>query len=174
MTHTDHVALIQPAITNTGGIWADFGSGWGAFTLALRELAGNEVKIFSVDLSQNSLTEQQTNFQRVFPETDIQVIEADFTKPLSLPALEGILMANSLHFVENQSKFLSSIKGYLKPEGKVVIVEYDSDKGNKWVPYPLKFNKLEQLCEQAGFSEIIQVNKTSSNWLNGMYCAVAT
>ena len=38
MDHNDHVNLLRPADLNRGGLWADFGAGSGAFTLALREL----------------------------------------------------------------------------------------------------------------------------------------
>jgi len=50
MDHKDHVNLLRNGITNAGGVWADFGSGQGAFTLALAELGwansflGNQVE----------------------------------------------------------------------------------------------------------------------------------
>ena len=37
MDHTDHVNLIRAGVS-TGGVWADFGSGGGAFTLALADV----------------------------------------------------------------------------------------------------------------------------------------
>lgn len=40
MEHHDHVALIQEAVR--GRVWADLGSGTGAFTLALADLLGHE------------------------------------------------------------------------------------------------------------------------------------
>src|SRR5690554_4106120 len=40
MNHQDHVNLLRPGVPATGGVWADFGAGTGAFTLALAELLG--------------------------------------------------------------------------------------------------------------------------------------
>jgi len=40
MKHTEHVNLLRRGIPAPGGVWADFGSGTGAFTLALAELTG--------------------------------------------------------------------------------------------------------------------------------------
>ena len=42
MDHKDHVNLLKPANLSSGGTWADFGAGSGAFTLALRELLGRD------------------------------------------------------------------------------------------------------------------------------------
>jgi tRNA A58 N-methylase Trm61 len=38
MDHQDHIALLRDGVATEYGIWADFGSGTGAFTLALAEL----------------------------------------------------------------------------------------------------------------------------------------
>lgn len=38
MNHADHVKLLRDGIHAPGGIWAYFGSGHGAFTLALADL----------------------------------------------------------------------------------------------------------------------------------------
>ena len=40
MNHDDHVALLRGGIDQPGGVWADVGSGTGAFTLALADLIG--------------------------------------------------------------------------------------------------------------------------------------
>ena len=37
MQHADHVALLRGGVSSPGGVWADFGAGRGAFSLALAE-----------------------------------------------------------------------------------------------------------------------------------------
>ena len=46
-------------IPGQGGTWADFGSGTGAFTLALADLIGPQGSIYSVDKDRGSLREQR-------------------------------------------------------------------------------------------------------------------
>ncbi len=58
MNHRDHVNLLRSAIPAPGGIWADVGSGSGAFTLALAELVGPQGVIYSVDRDEAALREQ--------------------------------------------------------------------------------------------------------------------
>jgi ubiquinone/menaquinone biosynthesis C-methylase UbiE len=49
MNHADHVALLRAGVPGPGGVWADLGSGAGAFTLALADLIGPTGQIYSVD-----------------------------------------------------------------------------------------------------------------------------
>ncbi len=173
MTHKQHCELISKAIQKPGGVWADLGSGTGAFTLALRDLAGPQVEIFSIDVQAIDLQEQEQTFETKFPSSKIHFIEADFTKPLDIKPLDGILMANSLHYIRQQSDFLTRIKKYLKPQGKIVFVEYNSNDSVHWVPYPLSYKRLSHKLILSGFKEVELLDKISSRWLNEMYCAQA-
>lgn len=173
MTHEEHVHLIKKAITKTGGSWADFGSGDGAFTLALRDLTGPLARIFSIDKDKNRLQTQEKAFEKMFSSFDIRFLATDFTMDIELPPLDGILMANSLHYVEDQADFLTKIKDYLKPEGKLIFVEYNTDVGNEWVPYPVSYTKLEELTKQSGYITVELLEKVPSKYWNEMYSAQA-
>ena len=98
MKHEDHVALLREGIAEPGGVWADLGSGAGAFTLALADLLGPTGEIYSVDQDRGALREQERAMRARFPETTAQYLAADFTQRLDLPPLDGVVMANSLHF----------------------------------------------------------------------------
>jgi ubiquinone/menaquinone biosynthesis C-methylase UbiE len=172
MTHNEHVNLIKKAITRPGGSWADFGSGDGAFTLALRDLAGPEVNIFSIDKDKNRLQTQDQAFESMFPQSQIRFLSTDFTTHVQLPPLDGILMANSLHYVEEQVVFLTRIRDYLKPEGKLILVEYNTEKGNEWVPYPVSFTRFQTIAEQGGFINTELLEKIPSTYWE-MYSAQA-
>jgi hypothetical protein len=37
------------------------------------------------------------------------------------------------------------MKNYLGPDGQWIIVEYDTDKANTWVPFPLSFANLKKV-----------------------------
>src|SRR5260221_5207247 len=147
MNHSDHVALLRPAGIAPGGTWADLGSGSGAFTLALADLLGPDGFIHSVDKDERALREQQQAMQDRFPNNIVSYIHADFTRPLELPSLDGVVMANSLHFHRDKDKdaILQRVRGYLKPDGKLLIVEYNADGGNPWVPYPFSYGTWEKM-----------------------------
>ncbi len=174
MTHSDHIKLLAKAIPkDNGGIWADLGSGEGAFTLALRDLAGEGAIIYSIDTNKERIAIQKRLFDEKFPNSSIHFLVADFTQSLPLPPLDGILMANSLHFVKDQQSFLVQLRSCLKPHGKLIIVEYNVDKGNQWVPYPLSFHTFTQLALNSGYTKPILLERKPSEFLNEIYSALA-
>lgn len=171
MDHYDHVALLRPGITRTGGVWADLGSGVGAFTLALAELLGPDATIYSVDRDGRALREQADALHRGFPETKLHTIQADFTRPLDLPPLDGIVMANSLHFVRDKLPVVQAIRELLNPDGSLLLVEYNVDRGNMWVPHPISFGSWQTLATAAGFVDTSWLNARPSRFLREIYSA---
>ena len=175
MNHADHVSLLRGGIPASGGMWADLGSGWGAFTLALADLIGPDGVIYSVDKDAHALSEQKVELTRRFPGVTVHYLTRDFAQPLSLPLLDGIVMANALHFVarSRQEDAVRQIKGYLRPGGRLIIVEYDVDDGNIWAPHPLSHATWERLARRAGFSHTQYLGSVPSHFLRAIYSAVS-
>ena len=174
MNHEDHVHLIEQGIERSrGGTWVDFGAGDGAFTLALRDVAGPNIELIAVDRDQASLRSLRTAMERRFPGTRLQLVTADFRQDLSLPPLDGVLAANAVHYVSDQVALLHHWQSYLKPDGRLIIVEYDTDHGNRWVPYPLSFATFQHLVVAAGFSSPTLLGVRPSRFLGRIYAAMA-
>lgn len=175
MEHIDHVNLLRPAQLTIGSRWADLGAGSGAFTLALRELLGPSSDIYAVDTDRPRLAELQRAWQIRFGSdtSRLHLLSADFTRPLDLPPLDGVLMANSLHFFKDKQRVLRHVQSFLKPGGSLLLVEYNVDSGNTWVPYPFSFETWRVLAQQAGFSEPQLLATRSSGFLRGFYSAQA-
>lgn len=108
-----------------------------------------------------------------FPGTRVDYIDADFTQGLNLPPLDGVVMANSLHFVRNKDAVLQLVRGYLKPEGRLLIVEYNADRGNMWVPYPFSYRSWEMLASKNGFSHTQLLTTVPSRFFGEIYSAVS-
>lgn len=176
MEHADHVALLRDGIPSTGGVWADLGAGRGAFTLALAELIGPQGQIFAIDKDHRSLTDNALAFQRRFgkqPAAKVEYQATDFTQSLSLPPLDGIVMANALHFQRSKEAVLDRIFACLKPDGRLVLVEYNVDHGNPWVPFPLSYPAWETLALKAGFRQVRLLRRRPSSFLKEIYSSLA-
>ena len=172
MNHTDLVGLLRDGIDQKGGRWADLGAGEGAFTLALADLLGPGAHITAVDRDAGALRELAQAMGRRFPNTALDVVAGDFTRPLPLADLDGIVMANSLHFVRDKGPVLERVKSMLRPGGRLIVVEYGSDRGNPWVPHPFSFERWEGVAAAAGFEDTRLLHTVPSRYLGSMYSAV--
>jgi ubiquinone/menaquinone biosynthesis C-methylase UbiE len=173
MNHQDHVRLLRKGITTTGGTWADLGCGTGAFTLALADLIGPTGSIYAVDKDRRSLDLLEQTMHADFPATTVHYRRADFTGPLELPSLDGVVMANSLHFVRNKDALLQQVRGYLRSGGRLLLVEYNADQGNPWVPYPLAYTTWETLARRNGFRETSLLERVPSRFLREIYSSLS-
>lgn len=173
MDHHDHVYLIRAGVSGAGGRWAELGSGDGAFTLALADLLGPQGRIVSLDKDRSALREQQRRMEGRFPEARVEYRQADFTRPLGLSGLDGVLMANSLHFEREKEALLRQVLEMLKPGGRLVLVEYNSAKGNPWVPHPLTYRMWEELAGRVGFVNTGKLASVPSRFLGEIFSAVS-
>jgi SAM-dependent methyltransferase len=176
MDHADHVALLAPAVPDGTGVWADLGSGSGAFTLALADLLGAGSTIVSVDRDGGPLREQAAAMAARFPAVALDQRVADFTTPIDLPELDGLVMANSLHFVvrERQVAVVRTLVSHLRPGGRFIVVEYDTDSGNPWVPYPFAATTWLRMAREARLADTRVIGRVPSRWLGAIYSAVST
>lgn len=176
MEHADHVNLLQGGIPKPGGVWADFGSGSGAFTLALAQLIGPTGEIYSIDRDEGALRQQERILLDRFPtylSSNLHFCVADFTHPLDLPLLDGAVMANALHFQRKKDDVVQLIHGYLCPGGRLILVEYNVDRGNLWVPYPISFENWEKIARRNGFADTLLLATRPSRFLKEIYSAVS-
>ncbi len=173
MNHTDHVNLIHAAIPKSGGVWADFGAGSGAFTLALADCMGASGTIYAIDQDASALRQNQQALTSQFPNVESHYLAADFTKSLSLPPLDGLVAANTLHFHRHKEPILHQMMSYLKPGGSFIIVEYNFDRGNQWVPYPFTYSGWEILAASVGLTATRQLANRPSRSLHEIYSAVS-
>lgn len=174
MDHADHVGLLRGAV-EPGGTWADIGAGNGAFTLALADLLGPGGRIVAVDRDAGALRENARLVATRFPEVTVQALVADLTRPLELPELDGLVAANSLHYVprDRQVAVVAALAGHLRPGGRFVVVEYDADRGNPWVPHPFSYPSWERLSAAAGLAGTQQLGRVPSRFLDAIYSAVS-
>ena len=153
MDRTEMLALIRGGVDVPGGTWADLGAGTGNFTRALAELLGPRGTIYAVDRDRKAIERQRASLAHAAPGATISPIQADFTRPLDLPPLDGALMANALHFARDQAAVLAQVVRYLRPGGSLLVVEYEVSAALAWVPFPVPFARFRTLAAAAGLAD---------------------
>lgn len=150
-------------------VWADLGCGSGTFTRALTQLLADGSTVYAIDKDQQHILTPGEK------KVHIEFIQADFDKDsLNLPSLDGILMANALHYVQDKVSLLRHLQKMLTADPKFIIVEYDTMQANPWVPYPVNFLHLQDLFHDAGFSQLRKLGERRSIYnRSNMYSCLA-
>jgi ubiquinone/menaquinone biosynthesis C-methylase UbiE len=147
--------------------WYDLGCGTGTFTMALAQLLPSGSVVYAVDRNARSLKRIPDDHEGV----SICKMTANFLEDsFGLPALDGVLMANSLHFVKQQSSLVAKVAN---AAARVLVVEYEGDSASFWRPYPVPYYKLQALLLRAGYTSVAQLAEHASRYGGKIYSAVA-
>ena len=159
------IRLIEKGIAKSKDThWADLRAGSGVFTKALATVLGEGNIVYAMDENEAALN----SIENISGKAVILKMKSDFIKDiLNLPLLDGILMANSLHYVKSKDVFVANLRKILKPEGSLLIVEYDTLTSNQWVPYPIDFASLNALMRDTGFSSVTKLAEHPSQYRQG-------
>ena len=144
------------------------GAGSGVFTRALADLLGAAGRVYAVD-------RQPLRLSEVTGGATIVPLQTDFTKPLELTNLDGVVMANALHFARRHERVLRQVVSTLKPGGTFILVEYDIQRGSPWIPFPVPFESFRMLAPKVGLNEVREIGRRRSRYgPRDIYAAVAT
>lgn len=172
MRHEDAVSLIRAGVPRRGATWADLGAGGGTFTRALADILGDGGEVHAIDRDPQVMQLAEgvaPGWARVVPR------QADFTRPLPYRDLDGILMANALHFVAEPARVLAQILTALRNGGTFLLVEYDLRQGNPWIPHPIPRTRFDAIAEAAGLQDVRDVGRIASRYgSRDIYAAAAT
>jgi len=107
-----------------GDVVADLGAGTGLFSLPLAKAVPSG-RVYAVELDEGFLTQirgkaKAGNVPNIVP------VLGKFTDP-ALPArdVDVAFFHDVLHHVENRAAYLKSVAGYLKPGGRIAVIEFN-------------------------------------------------
>ena len=131
--------------------WADLGCGDGTFTLALAALLAAGSTIHAMDRDASALR----NIPSAHKGVRIKTHRGDFTNQTwPFADLDGILMANSLHYVDDPAALIRACERRMTSPRRFLIVEYDTNEASRWLPHPVSQSRLAGLFTSAGYSSI--------------------
>jgi ubiquinone/menaquinone biosynthesis C-methylase UbiE len=135
----DSIALIHHSIPGERNVWADLGCGDGLFTNALSHLLPEKSLIYAVDKNKTALRNVSVKAGIQLEKTTADFLHDEFP----FKSISGILMANSFHYVKHKNVFIEKCFALFNGDAYFIIVEYDNNRTNLWVPYPISFSELK-------------------------------
>jgi ubiquinone/menaquinone biosynthesis C-methylase UbiE len=107
-----------------GEVIADLGAGSGPFVVPFARAVTAKGKVYAVDIDRGFFPYIQGKAKEAGM-SNVRTVLGEFTDP-KLPAadVDIAFLHDVLHHVDNRPAYLKSVVKYLKPSGRVVIVDY--------------------------------------------------
>jgi len=117
-----------------GNTIADVGCGIGYFSVRLAKKVGKSGIVYASDIDRGALAflKEKTEAQKIQNLKIIQGREDDPLLPSSV--IDMVLIVNTIHLIDRPSEYLSNIKSCLKPDGCIVIIQWDAGKMDPEAP----------------------------------------
>jgi cyclopropane fatty-acyl-phospholipid synthase-like methyltransferase len=106
---------------------ADIGAGAGAFSLPFAKTVAPSGKVYAVDIDAGLLAYIAEKAKNETIE-NIETVKGEFSDP-KLPARDVDLafFHDVLHHIENRQAYLKALAGYIKPTGRIALIEMNRD-----------------------------------------------
>ena len=141
----------------------DLGAGSGLFTRPLARKSGGKGVVYAVDIDSELLkhVERTAQEQKL---ANIKPILASETDPKLPEPVDLIAIIDTLHHIGNQAEYLKGLKKYLKPGGRVAIIDFSRDwpAGHEKMIYTV--GDLDGWMTAAGFRRVEQHNFLDNNF----------
>lgn len=110
-----------------GSVVADLGSGSGYFTVRLARAVGDAGTVYAVDIQPGMLALLEKNVARARVDNVIPVLGAIDDPKLMPGSLDLVLMVDVYHEFSQPQTMLRHVRDALKPDGRLVLLEYRAE-----------------------------------------------
>src|SRR5262249_2279179 len=134
---------------------ADIGAGTGLFTRLFAEQVGPMGKVYAVDIAKPFLDHIAADATQRKQKQVITVLGSQDSTTLPPQSVDLVFLSDVYHHLEKPEKTLTSIRRALRPDGRLVIIEFDRVEGRS-SDFVLKHVRASQAVfrkeiEDAGF-----------------------
>ncbi len=118
---------------------ADLGAGPGYFSKRFVEAVTETGKVYVIDIEPEMLAAAKENLVHLHVSFTADFILARPDDPkLPLESVDLIFVCNTYHHLEERAAYFRNVKGALKPDGRVAIVDFYHDERSGNVGFPRK------------------------------------
>ena len=119
-----HEEILKKLDIREGQVIADIGSGGGYFTLAFAEKSGKTGRVYAVDIKKKYLDFIRRRSKQAGLANIIFVLAGEGRMNLPETGLDLVFARNVFHHLPEPANYFANLKKYLRPSGKVVIIEH--------------------------------------------------
>jgi len=116
--------VVDSLTIKDGDSIADIGAGSGYFTRLFSKKAGKNGKVFACDIEKGMIEYLEKRIKDEKLENVFPVLCKSDDPMLSPSAIDLIFICDTYHHIEKRSDYLNLLKKYLKPQGRLAIIDY--------------------------------------------------
>lgn len=122
----------------------DWGCGAGFFALPAAELVGQGGLVIGVDLQPEMVAAtQEAAHQAGLGNLEVKLAPGAYELPPDLPKVDWVLLAYILHEVDDPQRLLRVAQRAMKPQGRLLIVEWPKEAGPHGPPLAERLSPAE-------------------------------
>lgn len=144
----------------------DIGCGIGYFTLPLAKMVGKEGRVYAVDILAQMVDETASRCTEAGLNNVECLVSEENVLPVRDQAADVAWMANLFHELQDRKQFLTELKRILKPDGRVLAVDWQ--KFNTPVGPPedhrVSLDEAREIFELAGFIIVNAASVGPAHW----------
>ncbi len=150
-------AIVKACELKPGATVADIGAGTGLFTRLMAKEVGPDGKVVAVEIAQKFLDHIESTSRETGLENVATVLCKDDSVELEPNSVDVAFICDTYHHFEYPQKTLASIHKALKPEGRLVVIDFRKVEGEStdWVMKHVRAGQdvVEKEIAEAGFEK---------------------
>ena len=125
--------VIEKLQLKPGDIVADVGSGSGAFSIPMARAIGPNGTLYAVDIDQEMIDFVGDRAKKAGLK-NVRIVLGEYADPkLPVRDLDVAFFHRVLHMIELRQAYVNAVAKYLKPDGRIVIIEKEPEESNNWM-----------------------------------------
>ena len=142
---------------------ADLGSGTGLFTRPLASAVGTGGIVYAIDIDADLLKHVERTAKEAGL-SNIRTVLGGTSDPKIPEPVDVIAIFDTLHHIDNRPTYLADLKRYLKPKGRVAIIDFSETwpAGHEEMKYSL--SDLESWMSKAGYARTEKLDFLANNF----------
>ena len=125
--------VIEKLNIKPGDVVADIGSGSGAFSIPMARAIAPTGTLYAVDIDQAMIdfVAERAKKEGV---GNVRIVLGEYDDPkLPVRDVDVAFFHRVLHMIEHRQAYINAVAKYLKPDGRIVIIEKEPEDSDNWM-----------------------------------------
>lgn len=142
--------VIEALQVEPGQRIVDLGAGTGLFTRPLARSAGEEGVVYAADINAELLKHIDDSARRAGI-SNIRTVQCAEDDPLLPEPADLIFICDTLHHISERAAYLKTLRRYLKPGGRVAVIDFAGSSPHIMPSMHYSLPELEGWMQEAGY-----------------------